>query len=62
MSKRPNDAVEDGVEIVLGKLKERTEIKFYQCLQETEEVGSNLRERIEVTCDERQGRCKNQLD
>ncbi len=62
MPKRPNYAVEDGIEVVLRKLKERAEIEFDQCFQKTEEIGPNLRERVEVTCDERQGWCKNQFD
>ena len=28
VSKRPNDAVKDGIKVVLGKLKKRAEIKF----------------------------------
>lgn len=45
---RPDDAVQDCVEVVLVQGEEGSEVEFDQRFEETEEVGPDLRETVEV--------------
>jgi len=52
MSKRPNDAVENSIEVLFLKRKERAEVEFHECFEEAEKIGSDLRKGVEVAGDE----------
>jgi hypothetical protein len=53
MPEGPYNTVKDGIKVLFLKWKKSTEVKFHQRLQEAEKVGSNFRERVEITGDER---------
>lgn len=52
MPKRPYDAVKNSIEVLFLKRKERSKVKLDECFEEAEEIGSDLRKRVEVACDE----------
>jgi len=59
MPKRPNDAVQNSIEVLFLKRKERSKVKFDESFEEAEEIGSDLRKRVEVAGDEWQRGSKN---
>ncbi len=59
MPKGPNDAVKNSIEVLFLKRKERPKVKFDESFEEAEEIGSDLRKRVEVAGDEWQRGSKN---
>lgn len=51
MSKRPNNAIQDGHEILLLQGEKRGKIIFNQSFEEAEEIRTNLRKWIKIAGD-----------
>lgn len=54
MPEGPDDAVQDGVEVIFLQGEERSEVELDQCLQEAEEVSPDFREGVEIRGNKRE--------
>ena len=61
MPQRPYDTVKNDIEELGVKTEEGGKVKLDQCLKEAKETGSDLREGIEVTGDQRERWLKDSL-
>ena len=62
VAERPDHAVQDGVEEVLGEREEAVEVEPDQGFEEGEEVGPDFGETVEVAGDQRQARSEDHVD
>ena len=54
MSEGPDNAIKDGIKIVLVQGKKCSKVEFDKSLQEAKEISSDFREAVEIAGDQRQ--------